>query len=96
MPLIAASQAVADQEVILGIRPLDIRIDPEGSLTGLVDFVEKTGAETHIHMTFAHRKIRAVSPTRLGVKRGETLAFDIDPVKMHLFDRKTEQRIKQA
>lgn len=96
IPLVAASQAAADQDVILGIRPLDIRIDPEGSLSGLVEFVENTGAETHIHMTFAHRKIRAVSPTRLSVKRGETLSFHIDPGKMHLFDSKTEQRIRQV
>jgi multiple sugar transport system ATP-binding protein len=95
IPLIAASQATSDQEVTLGIRPLDIRIEPEAAFTGEVEFVENTGAETHVHLQFAHHRIRAVSPTRLACKKGQTLTFNIDPAKIHLFDRHSEQRIPQ-
>jgi multiple sugar transport system ATP-binding protein len=93
--LIAASQAGVDQDVTLGIRPLDVRIDPEGAFSGEVDFVENTGAETHVHIKFAQQRLRAVSPSRLGCKRGDTLNFHIDPAKIHLFDRHSEQRIRQ-
>ncbi len=96
IPLLAASLGKHDQEVTLGIRPLDIQIDPEGGFSGDVEFVENTGAETHVHLKFAHHKIRAVSPTRLRCKQGDTLAFHIDPLKVHLFDRQSELRILQA
>ena len=95
IPLVAASQATENQDVTLGIRPLDIQIDPGGDFRGDVEFVENTGAETHVHLNFAQHKIRAVSPTRLACKRGDVLSFSIDPVKVHLFDQKTEQRIHQ-
>lgn len=96
IPLIAASQAKPDQEIILGIRPLDIQVDPEGEYSGEVEFVENTGAETHVHIKFATRSIRIVSQKRLQCKRGDLLSFHIDPAKVHLFDRKTEERILPA
>lgn len=91
--LTTASDASNDRNVTLGIRPLDIQIDTNGIYNGMVDFVEKTGAETHLHLKFADHKIRAVSPKRLNCKRGDTLAFHIESDKIHLFDSKTEQRL---
>lgn len=93
IPLATASLAIPSQEVTLGIRPLDIKVDSEGNYKGAVQFVENTGAETHIHVEFANQTIRLVSPTRLHCNRGEAIPFHIDPAKVHLFDKKTENRI---
>lgn len=86
-------EAPEGSELTLGIRPLDIQIDPEGPYTGRADFVENTGAETHVHMTFAGQRIRAVSHTRLACKKGDDVRFQIARDKIHLFDGKTELRI---
>lgn len=94
MPLAIPTQASAQQEVTLGIRPLDIEIRSTGRCNGTVEFVENTGAETHVHLNFAQHTIRAVSPKRLKCQRGDTLAFDMQPDKVHLFDRHSEQRIQ--
>ena len=79
--------------VKMAIRPLDIHIDNNGPYSGKADFVENTGAETHVHMQFAGQNIRAVSPTRLPCRKGDDIRFRINQPKIHIFDRETEQRI---
>lgn len=81
------------QTVRVGIRPLDIKIDGNGSYRGAVEFVESTGAETHIHLLFAGEVIRAVSADRIKCQRGDQLSFHIDPQKIHVFDESSEQRL---
>jgi multiple sugar transport system ATP-binding protein len=39
------------QKVTLGIRPHALRIDPEGSVTGRIGFVERLGSETNVSIT---------------------------------------------
>ena len=85
--------ATAGTQVSIGIRPLDFQIDASGPYSGTAEFVENTGAETHIHMMFAGQRIRAVSPTRLPCKKGDEVTFTIDKTKIHLFDSNTEARI---
>jgi len=77
----------------LGIRPLDIQIDENGSYTARVEFVENTGAETHVHMQFAGHRVRAVSPKRLRYRKDDQVRFEIDSDKIHLFDRDSDARI---
>ena len=77
----------------IGIRPLDIQIDEDGPYTGKVEFVENTGAETHVHMMFAGQRIRAVSPSRLTCKKDDQINFVMDKTKIHLFNSDTEERI---
>jgi len=86
-------EAKPDTSLTLGIRPLDIHIDASGEYTGMAEFVENTGAETHVHLQFAGHRIRAVSPKRLRCRKGEQVSFHIDQEKIHLFDANTERRI---
>ncbi len=58
-----------------------------------VEFLESTGAESHVHLAFDDHVIRAVSPVRLKYKRGDRLAFGLDPDRLHLFDRESGRRI---
>jgi len=64
-----------------------------GTLKGTVEFVENTGAESHVHARFGDTVLRAVSPQRLRLARGVTVTFRIDPSRMHLFDASTERRV---
>ena len=85
--------AAAGVPLTIGIRPLDIQIDKDGPYAGKVEFVENTGAETHVHMMFAGQRIRAVSPSRLTCKKDDQINFVIDRTKIHLFNSDTEERI---
>ena len=60
---------------------------------GELEFVESTGAETHVHVRLGGELVRAVANERLRVSRGDPLGLRIDPSKMHLFDASTERRI---
>ena len=85
--------AATGTPLTIGIRPLDIHVDENGPYAGKAEFVENTGAETHVHMMFAGQRIRAVSPTRLSCKKDDQINFRIDDTKIHLFDSSTEKRI---
>jgi len=93
IPLQASCQLQSQQSATLGIRPLDIQLTNEGSYTGTVEFVENTGAETHVHMVFEEHRVRAVSPTRLRCSKGDSLRFNLPSEKLHVFDSQSEQRI---
>ena len=66
---------------------------PAGALDGELEFVENTGAESHVHVATAGMTVRAVSPERLHLQRGEPIGLRIAPAKIHLFDAASEQRI---
>ena len=93
LPL-ATEVGVADgHEVTLGIRPLDMDLDPDSTLSGTLDVVENTGADRHVHLGFAGGHVRLVTQERLDVARGTTLGLRIPPDSMHLFDRASGQRL---
>jgi multiple sugar transport system ATP-binding protein len=91
--LVEACNVPPATPLTMGIRPLDIQADADGPYSGTAEFVENTGAETHIHMMFAEQRIRVVSPVRLSCKKGDKINFRIDKSKIHLFDSTSDMRI---
>ena len=98
----ADSPAAEGRAVRVGLRPLDIDVlvRQDGGaraggnvVVGELEFVESTGAETHVHVRLGEHLVRAVSNERLRLSRGERIELRIDPSRMHLFDADTEQRI---
>jgi multiple sugar transport system ATP-binding protein len=83
------------KRVIVGVRPEDVRMTPAPNhveLVGSVWLVENLGGEYVI--------LVAVGDTVLRVKSRERPATDkvriyIDPKKLHIFDRESEQRLSQ-
>jgi len=92
-PIQTNIQTEAGRQVSIGIRPLDITIDENGPFRGSVDFIENTGAESHVHLKIADQALRVVSGQRLHCKRGDTLGLKIDPDKVHVFDKSSTTRI---
>ncbi len=85
------------KRVILGIRPEDLKIVDsiaEGkTLAATVEIIEPLGAEIHLYITVgAQQLIARVPPTR-EYKVGQTLHFEPDVKRIHLFDLETEQMI---
>ena len=90
-----ASAQGGEGAVVLGLRPESFRrIDPgPEALRLLVDLVEPTGAETHLHGTAAGSRLVVAFPGRMTVAPGETVGLAVAPEAGHLFDRETGDRL---
>ena len=91
-----AAKDVAEQDVVLGVRPDHIMLCADG-VKGKVDVSEMMGSEMHLHMTVSGHDVIAVIPTAGlsldDVRAGGTAHFTFDPELMHLFDPKTEENL---
>jgi sn-glycerol 3-phosphate transport system ATP-binding protein len=76
----------------VGLRPEDLIVRGDGSLTMQVDFIEELGATQLFHGTLggAHLVIQAASG--LVPSESKSLNLAIDPAKVHLFDVGTGAR----
>ena len=80
-------------EVVYGVRPVDLALDPAGAIEGAVLMAETTGSETLLHVEVGGQELRVVIPERRRLRAGERVRLAIDPAKAHLFDAATEARI---
>jgi multiple sugar transport system ATP-binding protein len=81
------------QEVICGIRPADVSLDPDGPIEGELVIAEKTGADLHLHLSIAGHDFIAITSREAGVTAGTRLRLAVPPAKVHLFDAATEIRV---
>ncbi len=89
---IPAANLTAGQEITYGIRPEHIEIG-EGGIPVKVVVVEPTGSETQVFARAGKDLVDAIVKERIRARPGEEVPFRIDPANVHLFDRKTAQRI---
>jgi multiple sugar transport system ATP-binding protein len=99
VPLPAPLRFIANGavEVVLGLRPESLRLDPTGPLQAEVTIVELLGAETHVICTtpdgsrlIVRQPPRAAKPAPGDQVR---IALDPDPAALHLFDAVTTRRL---
>jgi len=90
----------AGREIIAGIRAEDIKIVTGAARPGvpryrsLLDVVEVTGAEAHLHLeTGAHSLIGRMETAIGNDEAGHRVQFEIDPARVHLFDPETTRLI---
>lgn len=92
-------QAIAPyvgHEIMLGIRPEDIRVDDtgeSGALEAQVDIAELMGAETYLNVTCAGYRIIARIPGRFAAKGLTNIRLVPDCGLFHLFDKDTNASI---
>ncbi|MDB5524285.1 MAG: sugar transporter [Rhizobium sp.] len=91
LPVPAGTAAHADP-VIYGIRPehIDYRSDGQAAT---ISVLEPTGSETQIFAHMGGDPINAVVRDRISLRPGEAIPLQIDPQRVHLFDRKSGQRL---
>jgi multiple sugar transport system ATP-binding protein len=80
-----AAQNLPDA-LLLGIRPEDVRPDPEGKYAGQVVLKEPLGVETVLHLKSGNQTLLSLVPGMSDAKIGDTLAFNIADTKLHFFD----------
>ena len=88
------------QTVVMGIRPEDLHEDeetmakfPEDCITAEINATELLGAELHLYMNIDDVDLIAKASPRLQVKNGDTIKLALDPSRLHVFDKETENVI---
>ncbi len=86
LQLPAVTRALPPQ-VLLGIRPEDIKPDPAGLFTGVVALTEPLGVETIVHIKVGSLTLVSLLPGMTPLRLGEAVRFNIVPEKLHYFDQ---------
>jgi multiple sugar transport system ATP-binding protein len=97
LPPLLRAAGVGTGEVVLGLRPESLRLDPSGPLRADVTIVELLGAETHIICTTpdGSRLIVRQPPQAAKPAPGDQvrISADPDPASLHLFDAISTKRL---
>jgi multiple sugar transport system ATP-binding protein len=83
---IVAPQALPPQ-FTLGVRPEDVQPHPQGPFSGEVVLSEPLGVETILHIQSGEQRFLSMVSGIAGYRIGESLRFQIDPERLHYFDR---------
>ncbi|WP_040857204.1 ABC transporter ATP-binding protein [Nocardia niigatensis] len=90
-----AGETGSSTEVLAGIRPERLRIDPTATaVRGRVTMVENLGSEELVHVTAGALElcVRATRPA--GVRVGDDIGLRCDPADLHLFDPGSGLRLR--
>ena len=79
----------------MGVRAEHLRIEPPSAegIPAELSILEPLGAETILYYQVGGEVVRALSPPGMKRKPGERACLAFAPEHLHLFDRKTEERI---
>jgi multiple sugar transport system ATP-binding protein len=72
-------------EVLVGIRPEDILLTPEGNFSGTVILTEPLGVQTVIHIRSGEQVLLSLIPGIAKMRIGEDLHFEIKSERVHCF-----------
>ncbi len=72
-------------EVQIGIRPEDIRPDPQGAFAGEVTLVEPLGVETILHIRSGEQTLLSLIPGMSSLKLHDQVKFSILSDRLHFF-----------
>jgi len=78
----------------MGIRPNDINVvqDPSIQPQGRILVLEPTGSETWVDIDFDCFRLRGKAPADFNGHPGDSVGIQVNPSKIHLFDRETGER----
>ncbi len=79
-------------EFLLGIRPEDVKLEPQGKFTGKIALIEPLGVETILHIQSGERTILSLIPGMSDLGIGAEIRFNLFQDKLHWFGM-NKQRI---
>jgi len=84
-----------DRDLVLGIRPENIVVDPAGEVRGLVETVHPLLAERQrlVYVNLAGRSCAVKTGLEVVVHPDEVIGLRFPPEHLHLFDGHTEARL---
>lgn len=80
-----AARGIPEGECLLGIRPEHLKPDPEGDLTGRIDFVETLGNEVILHAVIGGKTLVSRCEPDMMAAPGETVSFSLNPLRCIFF-----------
>jgi multiple sugar transport system ATP-binding protein len=95
LPLPEAASLDRGARLIYGIRPEHLTIG-QGPVAAEVVLVEPTGAEIQVTTKFGADQLVATVRERLDLRTGDQIVIAPDLSKLHLFDAKTEKRLRSV
>jgi multiple sugar transport system ATP-binding protein len=93
---IASASSQDGRPVTFGVRPEDIRLDPEAPARGRVHDVENHGVEKIVTLAAGDTLVRLTTPASQKLSIDDTVAFSWNPDKIILFDRASGQNLAGA
>ena len=81
------------QRVILGLRPTDVTVQPDGPIRGKTLLLERMGHDAQLCAQYGDRQFLAIVDKAQRFDTGADVAFGIAPEKVHVFDATTEKRL---
>jgi len=77
----------ANEEIEIGIRPEDVRINHAEAigLEAEVELISNIGSEIYVHARIGRERITVKAPKDAALKAGETLSLAVAPDAVHLF-----------
>jgi multiple sugar transport system ATP-binding protein len=96
VPVPAFRESSAAGELVLGVRPEDVRLDDRSKIRAEVFGTEYLGTTQIVTLTTKAGPIKArIGADRL-VQRGETVGLAFDPAKLSVFEKATGRAIRSA
>jgi multiple sugar transport system ATP-binding protein len=80
------SPSAMPERLLLGVRPEDIKVTPEGMFAGKVILTEPLGVETIIHIRIGEQTLLCIVPGTTTLRINDDIRFDVNPQRLHFFD----------
>ncbi len=81
------------EEVYLGIRPENVKVDGGEDAEGVISVIEPLGKEVLLHINVGKYEIKVVDSPEKEYKVGQRVRVHFDRNKLRFFDRRTEKLI---
>ena len=87
---------LAESDLVLGVRPEDVRFSDAGAVRGEVLGAEYLGTTQIVTLSTAHGSLRARMPAETAVRCGEKVGLAFLPERLSLFDRASGRALRTA
>lgn len=92
----AAREAMAESELVLGVRPEHVRFTDRGMVRGEIYGTEYLGTTQIVTVTTHYGALKARSPSSMSFQTGETVGLDFQPDTLSIFDKASGRAIRTA
>jgi multiple sugar transport system ATP-binding protein len=91
-----AREAVAESNLVLGVRPEHVRFTDQGMVRGEVYGSEYLGTTQIVTVTTRYGALKARSPASVSFRTGENVGLDLRPDTLSVFDQESGRAIRTA
>jgi multiple sugar transport system ATP-binding protein len=92
----AAREALAESDLVLGVRPEHVRFTDRGMVRGEVYGSEYLGTTQIVTVTTRYGALKARSPASMSFRTGENVGLDFRPDTLSIFDKESGRAIRTA